>query len=144
MMWKDKGKFIQEQCQQIEENAINNSTKELYQGIKNLSKKFHPIVDTTKDEEDIIPCDRDQVQSRWRSYCSNHYKQNKDLASTQVHFQSTKDPPSLLDEIKEAINDLKQGKSPGFDNTTAEMIKNRGEKVEMFYHKLCTKIWIEN
>ena len=68
---------------------------------------------------------------------------NEDHASTQVHFQSTTQAPPLLDEIKEAINDLKQGKSPGFDGITAEMIKNGGEKVEMFYHKLCTKIWIE-
>ena len=66
------------------------------------------------------------------------------MLSTEVHFQSTTEPPPLLDEIKDAINDLKQGKSPGFDGITAEMIKNGGEKVEMFYHKLCTKIWIKN
>ena len=144
MMRKDKETFIQEQCQQIEGNAINNSTTELYQSIKNLTKKFHPTVDTIKDEDGIIICDRDQVQYRWKNYCSNLYKKNKDLASTQVHFQSRREPPPLLDEIKEAINDLKQGKSPGFDGITAEMIKTGGEKVEMFYHKLCTKIWLEN
>ena len=144
MMRKDKETFIQEQCQWIEGNAINNSSKELYQGIKNLTKKFHPAVDTIKNEDCIIICDRDQVQNRSRNYCSNLYKKNKDLVSTKVHFQSTTEPPLLLDEIKDAINDLKQGKSPGFDGITAEMIKNGGEKVEMFCHKLCTKIWIEN
>ena len=143
-MRKDKETFIQEQCQQIEGNAINNSTRELHQGIKSLTKKFHPTVDTIKDEEGIIICDRDKVQNKWRNYCSNLYEENKDFASRQVHFQSTTVPPPFLDEIKKAINDLKQGKSPGFGGIAAEMIKNGGEKVEMFYHTLCTKIWIEN
>ena len=128
IMHKDKETFVQEQCQRIEGNAINKSTKELYQGIKNLTKKFHPTVDTIKDEEGILICDRDQVQNRWRSYCLNLYKKNKDLSSTQVHFQSTTEPQPFLDEIKEALSDLRQGESPGFYSITAEMIKNGGRK----------------
>ena len=46
MMRKDKETLIQEQCQQIEGNTINISTKESYQVIKNLTKKFHPTIDT--------------------------------------------------------------------------------------------------
>ena len=89
-------------------------------------------------------CERDQVQSIWRNYSSNLYKKNKDLAPTQIYWESTTEPPPFLDEIKEATNDFKQGKSPGCDGITTEMIKNGGEKVEMFYDKLCTKNWIEN
>ncbi|XP_063594958.1 craniofacial development protein 2-like [Penaeus indicus] len=34
-LWKaDKEKFIEQQCQKIEDNAVTNSTKELYQGVK--------------------------------------------------------------------------------------------------------------
>ena len=50
------------------------------------------------------------------------------------------EPPPLLEEIKEAINDLRLEKSPGNDEVTAEMITNGVENVEMFHHKLCTKI----
>ena len=60
MLRKDKEKFIHEQYEQIEGNAITNF-KELYQGVKNLTKKFHPTVDTIKDEDGVILCDRDQV-----------------------------------------------------------------------------------
>ena len=42
MMRKDKEKYIKEQCQKIEENAIKNSTKEVYKGVKNLTTKFQP------------------------------------------------------------------------------------------------------
>ncbi|XP_063587729.1 uncharacterized protein LOC134764980 [Penaeus indicus] len=50
------------------------------------------------------------------------------------------EPPPLLEEIKDAIKDLKIRKSPGNDQVTAEMIKYGGENVEVFYHRLCTKI----
>ena len=39
MIRKDKETFIQEQCQQIEENAINNSTKELYIKVSKTSPR---------------------------------------------------------------------------------------------------------
>ncbi|XP_042876027.1 uncharacterized protein LOC122255792 [Penaeus japonicus] len=119
MMRKDKEKFIQEQCQRIEANSINNSTKEMYNGVKNLTKKFKPSVDTIKDEDDLILFPYGQMSSE-------------------------QEPPPLIDEIREAIKELKHGKSPGNDQVTAERIKNGGENVEIFYHRLCNKIWIEN
>ena len=60
MMRKNKETFIQEQCQQIEGSAIINSIKDLHQGIKNLTKKFHPTIDTIKNEDGIIICNRHQ------------------------------------------------------------------------------------
>jgi len=61
-----------------------------------------------------------------------------------TNWQFTNEPSPLLEEIKEAIKDLKIGKSPGNDQVTAEMIKYGGEKVAIFYHSLCTKIWQED
>ncbi|XP_063598624.1 uncharacterized protein LOC134775096 [Penaeus indicus] len=49
--------------------------------------------------------------------------------------------PPLIDEVKEAIKDLKNDKSPGADEITAELIKNGGPNIEAFYHKLCCKVW---
>ena len=56
-----------------------------------------------------------------------------------TNWQFTNEPSPLLEEIKEAIKDLKIGKSPGNDQVTAEMIKYDGEKVAIFYHSLCKK-----
>ena len=40
-----------------------------------------------------------------------------------------------------AINSLKDRKSPGCDEITAEMIKASGEAGITYYHKMCTEIW---
>jgi len=71
----------------------------------------------------------------------NYTKKNENLLMPNTNWQFTNEPSPLLEEIKEAIKDLKIGKSPGNDQVTAEMIKYGGEKVAIFYHRLCTKSW---
>jgi len=42
MMRTDKEKYINEQCEHIENKSITNSIQDLYQGVKNLTNKFKP------------------------------------------------------------------------------------------------------
>ena len=67
LMRRDKEKFIEEQCKKIEENTVTNSTKDLYQGVKNLTRKFKPTMDTIKSEDGTILCDGDKVLKDGRS-----------------------------------------------------------------------------
>ena len=81
---------------------------------------------------------------RWKEYCEGLYSRNTRIPATCMVSEDTgTEPPPLLEEVREAINELKQGKSPGDDEITAELIKNCGEPGIIFYHKLCTKIWEE-
>ena len=77
---------------------------------------------------------------RWREYCSKLWRKNENLTTWN---ESTFEPPPIFEEVKEAIKELKVGRSTGNDEVTAEMIKNGGENVEKFYHRLCTCIWDE-
>ena len=47
----------------------------------------------------------------------------------------------LREEVEWAIKNLKDGKAPGWDGLTAEMIKLSGEEGIDVYHHLCKKIW---
>ena len=144
MIRQDKEKYLNEQCQKVEHCSINNTTKELYQGVRNITRKFKPMVDTIKSEDGLVLCDGKEVKDRWNQYCSNLYKKNEDLTTTSIVLDESEDePPLLLEEVRKAIKELKNDKSPGIDEVTAELIKNGGENVEYFFYKLCTKIWSE-
>uniref|UniRef100_H2YG38 Endonuclease/exonuclease/phosphatase domain-containing protein n=1 Tax=Ciona savignyi TaxID=51511 RepID=H2YG38_CIOSA len=139
MMRKDKGKYIEQQCEKIEVNAAHNSTKELYQSVKKLTKSFKPSADTVRKRGSSV--DGDDIKERWKKYCSKLYKRNEYLPSFHVELSINEpEPPPLIKEVIEAIKDLKNDKSPGAD-ITAELIKNGGPSLEAFYHKLCCKIW---
>ena len=51
MMRKDKENFIVDQCKKVEQNRITNSAKDLYQGVRNITKKFKLSSDTIKEED---------------------------------------------------------------------------------------------
>ena len=68
MMRNDEDNFILEQCRKVEENYITNSTKDLYQALKNITKKYKPTNDTIKSEGGSVLCDGKYVKERWKEY----------------------------------------------------------------------------
>ena len=142
MMRKNKEQFGEYQYKRIEENAMTNSTREFCNVVKSLTRKFRPAIKAIKNEAGVILCDREHIKDRWREYCSKQYKKNENLTTHNTHWNdSTSEPPPIFEEVKEAIKELKVDKSPGNDEVTAEMIKNGGENVEKFFHRLRTCIW---
>ena len=61
MTRKDKDKIINEQCQLIEEKFIANYVKDLYTGVKSLTSKFRPSIDTVKEDDGIILSESEEV-----------------------------------------------------------------------------------
>ena len=51
------------------------------------------------------------------------------------------EPALLYSDVKQAISELKNNRSPGIDEVAAELIKNSGNQLIAFFHKLCIAIW---
>ena len=143
MMRKDKDKFINEQCQRIEEKFITNSVKDLYAGVKSLTSKFRPSIDTVKDDDGTILCESREVKRRWQDYCTKLYQKNCDIDGPQLpsFVDPKEEPPPLYSEVDKAVKELKNGKSPGVDEIVAELVKNCGDHIVAYFYKLCTLIW---
>ena len=92
-MRKDKNRYINEQCALIEQNSITNTTKDLYQGVKNLTRKFKALVDTIKDKEGLIICEGEKVRDRWKEYCEDLYSRNEAVAAPIFHMNNIGDEP---------------------------------------------------
>ena len=66
--------------------------------------------------------------------------QNKTAVDNNESFSDTELDP-LKSEVEWAIKSLKDRKSPGCDEITAEMIKASGIARITYYHEICMKIW---
>ena len=145
LMRKDKEKFINEKCRHIEEKSITNSLKDLYQGVKSLTRKFNPRIDTVKADDGALLCESDEVKQRWKQYCCKLYKKNE-TSFERVPTSSCDnmvEPAPFYSEVKQAISELKNNKSPGIDEVVAELTKNGGNQLITFFHKLCIAIWMK-
>ena len=68
-------------------------------------------------------------------------KEETVLTQDTDNLADSNDELSIMrEEIKVAINKLKNNKSPGTDSISEEMIKNGGESVVDAYHILCNRI----
>ena len=113
--------------------------------MKLLTKKFKPTADTIKNEDEIVLFDGEHVKQRWQEYCTKLYQKSPSIPPSPMTWQEseTTEPPPLIEEVRRAISKLKNDKSPGTDEITAELIKHGGQDLVNFYHKLCNKIWTD-
>ena len=141
---RDKKKYIEDKCKQFENNFSKNRCRDAYNIIKSLTKTFQPKAVVIKDENGNVLTESRQILDRWKRYSENMFANTSEPKQTAVDnkesYTDTELEPLRI-EVEWAINSLKDRKSPGCDEITAEMIKANGEAGITYYHKICTKIW---
>ena len=113
MVHKDKQHAIDNQCQELEEKSVTNSTKDLCKAVKHLTRKFRPATDLVKNESGELLTEGPQVKQCQKSYCENLYKKtNIRPFSRCAEMNQNNKPPPTCSEIKSAIQYLKFNKAP--------------------------------
>ena len=119
--------------------------------IYNISRKFKKgeaaASHAVKDKDGILQVEPERVQNRWREYYSELYNgrvevlvepvQRVDLAEGREEERSI-----TLDEVKNAISGMKNGKSPGCDELPAEIFK-AGEDMVLWMFRMIDGFWKE-
>lgn len=148
---KDKQKWLDKQCSDIEKYMGEYKTKEVFKLVKNINRKWQPKQAAIKDKEGKILMDREKTKQRWTEYCSDLYK-NTDPENRELleELEMISPPPKddendniLYEEVEEAIKHLKRNKSPGVDGIRGEMIKAGGKELVKEIHEICKQVWRE-
>ena len=84
MMRNDKDNFTVEQCRKVDENYITNSTKDLYQAVKNIAKKFKSSSDTIKSADGSVLCDGKDDKNRWKEYFGKLYAKRHNIMNLTI------------------------------------------------------------
>lgn len=123
----------------------------MYQTIRNVNNKWQPRT-AIKEESGKMLMKKLKVIQRWAIYWSELCKtQTNQTVTTAVIKELRKISTAqnnigkdenniLIDEIKRAINRLKNIKRPGNNGITAEMIKSDGYIVLKIIHKICNNV----
>ena len=139
---EDKAKWLEKECEQIDEFDRKNKSKDMFDKIKKVQRKeFHVKQVTVNNEAGQPIVDPDQIMKRWEQYGEKLFTTNTASAQRTKIDDFAKEPPPLIQEIESALKTLKAGKSPGLDNIPAELLKNSGENATKAIHTLCCSIW---
>jgi len=143
-MKRAKESWIQEQCENIEENLKKNNSKKAYQLVKDLTSMKQGRTTTIQDKAGKCLTEEQDILQRWTEYCSElyNYRATGDPEVLQVPPATNNDNhPILREEVEAAVRSLKKGKSAGADNVPAELVQAGGEAVIGALLTICNKIW---
>ena len=91
--------------------------------------------------------DNESLFKTWTEYCNNlyNYPIKPNIHKLTNRNQNNTDIEETLQilksEVENAINMLKNDKTPGNDNISAELIKHGGESIIKIYTEICQHIW---
>ncbi|KAJ3651406.1 hypothetical protein Zmor_017451 [Zophobas morio] len=146
LLREKKRKYKERQLDEIEENYKNKEIRSMYQGFKQEKKGYQSSSVFYKNEKGELVGNEEKHLELWQRYFDellngeeNGRMIEENLNKEDIHDEEEEKAPSLR-EVKEIIKKLKNNKSPGEDQITAELLKYGGEKLEEKIQKLLEQI----
>ena len=119
-----------------------NNDKQLFKKVQEMTREFQPSLKVIKDKQGEVLTENDKTLNRWREYCSAMYSapQTSENSNEEIEVNE-QEPEPLIDEVRWALKEINDGKSPGCDDVPIELIKEGKEKSLTLYHIIVIKIW---
>uniref|UniRef100_A0A1I8NJJ8 Uncharacterized protein n=1 Tax=Musca domestica TaxID=7370 RepID=A0A1I8NJJ8_MUSDO len=136
---KKKKEQEKREREQIEVYRSQNEVRKFYQRVKHQTEGC-------RDEEGNLVTDTDSVLRIWKEHFA------KLLVSNNGEEEDTPEPirddgieciPPSQEEVRIAVNRLKNNKAAGADGLPAELFKTGGQKLIRSMHQLIRTIWLK-
>ena len=116
---RDKKKFIEDQCEQMENLNNEHKDRQIFKCVKEMTKEFQPALKVIKNKQGQVLTENNQILSRWQEYCSEMYSAPQTADTSKSDFgQLELEPEPLIEEVRWAMKNIANGKSPSCDNIT--------------------------
>ena len=145
----DKKKWMENIANEAEDAARKQHMKTLYGLTKMLCNERPRHSSAVLDKKGILISGKKEVQERW----TEHFKEvlnreepedpiteDEECEFTEMIEEIAVHEPTLR-EVKEVIKGLRNGKAPGIDSITADILKADIDFSTMKIHRLLEKIW---
>lgn len=139
-----KRSFEKSQLLDIQNSFVKNNSRNFYQMFKSHLKGYQAPNICFTDENGKVGLSNNQNCEILRKYFEqllNCEEPNCKLEFPDLHENTEADPPPTAEEIKKAINTLKNNKASGEDCITAELIKWSQPKIVTNLQLMFEEIW---
>jgi hypothetical protein len=135
--------YLKGQVQQIEELNIQGETRKFCHAVMRITKDFQPRTDSCNGKNGKVIGMGVEVLGRWAEYFEDllNVEGNEDIESPVYMAVEPEDIIPNMEEVAEAVNQLKNGRVPGEGQLTAELLKYGGLEYITHLHSLISKIW---
>lgn len=148
LVLQSKQKSWAEFGEKLEKDSKSNQ-KLFYRVLKNLRNTNRTTALTIKNKKGDVLKKEEDIMDRWREHFQELLNENEEVENnaaevTERERQIDNNESNItIEELTDAIRELKNGKSPGADKITAEMVKAMGERGTNLLLEIFKRIWIE-
>ncbi|KAL4104223.1 hypothetical protein QTP88_019532 [Uroleucon formosanum] len=129
VMQREKRNYMNELLRETEQDRSQGNIRNFFVKIKKY-KQFYPNLKAVKDIDDNILIDPIEKVTRWKNYFEELLNSEVPVRPVPAwidHRAEQEVNDVSMQEVKTAINNLKNWKAPGTDGIPAELIKYGGE-----------------
>jgi hypothetical protein len=116
-------------------------TRELLKKVKEVTGKFTPRTGGIRNKAGKILTEEAETKKRWKEYTAELYKKDESLIESFDKKVYINEPAVLESEVRRALLEIKNNKSPGSDGIPIELVKAAGEQGIQALTALCQSIW---
>ena len=137
---------LRKKCEDCEVLSKKGNSGAVFRMVRELSRKKEPQTSVILDKDGNEIYDSKMKLERWKEYFNDKLNppvaaDPKILTRFPIPDQELRPPPPLKSETESAIKSLKQGKAPGPDGVTAELINVGSDDVTDLYHAIVSAVW---
>jgi hypothetical protein len=137
-----KREYLKDKSSKLENNIKNKNIRDLYRGIHEFKKDYHPRCNSVKDENGNLLKDSHNILNRWMNcffqLLNAHRVSN--VKQIEIHTAEPLVPDPSHFEVEFAIAKLKEYKSSGSDQISENLIQAGREILQSEIHKLINSV----
>jgi hypothetical protein len=138
-----RSECLRDKINKLESNSKNKNIRDLYRGINEFKKGYHPRTNLVKDERGDLLVDPCNILKTWKNYFCQLLNVYGVGGARQTEMLTAEPfvPEPSASESEVANGQLKRYKSVGVDQIPAELIQAGTEILHSEIHKLIKLIW---
>ena len=145
-MKEAKGRWMDEQCGEIEKVMTQGNSKRAHRTLKLLTKTQQNKTRTIEDRVSNLLTENSEGLNGWPEYSRELYnfsaQPDRSILKRSLRPPGEPSPlPIMKKEVEVVIQSLPADKSPRADNFPAERLKQGGNKLVTLMSAFCQEIW---
>ena len=126
------------------ENDLLGTKKLIYSIANSYRSSSKQNAGTIKDSEGELITEPEGVDNRWKEYFEQLLNAGEEEHPIEFRREEQEATWNIQEgEVKRAIQQMKNGKSPGIDGLPAELFKNAGQDMMKWIHRLMANAWTQ-
>ena len=135
---RDKKAFLNDECEEIEENSKMGETRDLFKKIKDTKGTFHAKMGSIKDRNGMDLTEAEDIKKRWQQY-TERFKKDPHDPDNHDGMITHLEPDILECKVNWALGSITMNKASGSDGIPVKLFQTLKDDALKVLYSIASK-----